>query len=105
MDENGCEYNVAQPRVKLCNTDYNDEKIVEEKRRRGVQGISTVGLSQLGSQHSGDAAATLASKGICNITICLDGSSLEKRETVSNGKLLLVLLVVEEFLHSLSDLR
>ncbi|KAK4349836.1 hypothetical protein RND71_029149 [Anisodus tanguticus] len=54
--------NVAQPRVKLCNTDYDDEKIVEEKRRRGVQGISAVGLSQLGSQHSGDAVATLASK-------------------------------------------
>ncbi|XP_059303069.1 uncharacterized protein LOC132055324 [Lycium ferocissimum] len=48
---------VAQPTIKSCNTDYDDEKIVEAKRRRGVQG----GLSQLGSQHSEDAVATLAS--------------------------------------------
>ncbi|KAM3268666.1 hypothetical protein P3S67_030630 [Capsicum chacoense] len=54
--------NVAQPMIKTCNTDYDDEKIVEAKRRRGVQGVSAVGLSQLGLQHSEDAVATLDSK-------------------------------------------
>ncbi|KAM3380063.1 hypothetical protein P3S68_005636 [Capsicum galapagoense] len=54
--------NVAQPMIKTCNTDYDDEKIVEAKRRRGVQGVSAVGLSQLGFQHSEDAVATLDSK-------------------------------------------
>lgn len=56
------EENVAQPMIKSCSTDYNDEKIVEAKRRRGMQGVSAVGLSQFGSQHSEDAVATLASK-------------------------------------------
>ncbi|KAF3615744.1 putative telomere repeat-binding factor 4-like [Capsicum annuum] len=54
--------NVAQTMIKTCNTDYDDEKIVEAKRRRGVQGVSAVGLSQLGFQHSEDAVATLDSK-------------------------------------------
>lgn len=53
---------MAQTMIKTCNTDYDDEKIVEAKRRRGVQGVSAVGLSQLGFQHSEDAVATLDSK-------------------------------------------
>lgn len=54
--------NVAQPMIKSCNTDYDDEKIVEAKRKRGMQGVSAVGLPQLGSQHSEDGVSTLASK-------------------------------------------
>lgn len=47
--------------IKLCITDFNDEKIVEAKRRT-MQGVSAVGLSQLGSQQSVDGVTTLASK-------------------------------------------
>ncbi|XP_027771804.1 uncharacterized protein LOC107012681 isoform X1 [Solanum pennellii] len=54
--------NVAPPMIKLCITDFNDEKIVEAKRRRNMQGVSAVGLSQLGSQQSVDGVTTLASK-------------------------------------------
>ncbi|TMX02013.1 hypothetical protein EJD97_022809 [Solanum chilense] len=54
--------NVAPPMIKLCITDFNDEKIVEAKRRRAMQGVSAVGLSQLGSQQSVDGVTTLASK-------------------------------------------
>uniref|UniRef100_M0ZRQ3 Uncharacterized protein n=1 Tax=Solanum tuberosum TaxID=4113 RepID=M0ZRQ3_SOLTU len=54
--------NVAPPMIKSCITDYDDEKIVEAKRRRVMQGVSAVGLSQLGSQQSEDGATTLASK-------------------------------------------
>lgn len=53
--------NVAPPMIKLCITDFNDEKIVEAKRRT-MQGVSAVGLSQLGSQQSVDGVTTLASK-------------------------------------------
>ncbi|KAL3375647.1 hypothetical protein AABB24_006888 [Solanum stoloniferum] len=54
--------NVAPPMIKSCITDYDDEKIVEAKRRRVMQGVSAVGLSQLGSQQSEDGVTTLASK-------------------------------------------
>lgn len=48
--------------IKSCITDYDDEKIDEAKRRGGMQGVSAVGLSQLGSQQSEDGVTTLASK-------------------------------------------
>ncbi|CAN4086971.1 unnamed protein product [Withania somnifera] len=54
--------NVVQPMIESCSADYNDEKIVEAKKRRVMQGVSAVGLSQIGSQHSEDAVAILASK-------------------------------------------
>ncbi|KAL3343868.1 hypothetical protein AABB24_027411 [Solanum stoloniferum] len=54
--------NVAPRMIKSCITDYDDEKIVEAKRRRVMQGVSAVGLSQLGSQQSEDGVTTLASK-------------------------------------------
>ncbi|KAK6795997.1 hypothetical protein RDI58_009452 [Solanum bulbocastanum] len=54
--------NVAPPMIKSCITDYDDEKIAEAKRRRVMQGVSAVGLSQLGSQQSEDGVTTLASK-------------------------------------------
>ncbi|KAK4736179.1 hypothetical protein R3W88_010440 [Solanum pinnatisectum] len=54
--------NVAPPMIKSCITDFDDEKIVEAKRRRVMQGVSAVGLSQLGSQQSEDGVTTLASK-------------------------------------------
>ncbi|XP_009616030.1 uncharacterized protein [Nicotiana tomentosiformis] len=55
------EENVVQLMIKSCNTDCDDEKIVEAKRR-GIQGLSAVGSSQLDSQHSEDVVTALASK-------------------------------------------
>ncbi|MCD7446804.1 hypothetical protein HAX54_016898 [Datura stramonium] len=54
--------NMSQPMIKSCSSDYDDEKIGEAKRRRGMQGVSAVGLSQLDPQHSEDAVAALASR-------------------------------------------
>lgn len=48
--------------IKSWNTHYDDEKIVEAKRKRVIQGVSAVGLSELGSQHSEDGVSILASK-------------------------------------------
>ncbi|XP_009795177.1 uncharacterized protein LOC107804594 isoform X1 [Nicotiana tabacum] len=55
------EENVVRLMIKSCNTDCDDEKIIEAKRR-GMQGLSAVSSSQLDSQHSEDVVTTLASK-------------------------------------------